>query len=133
MTQSGSGEQSRDGSPSAQWRRLAVVTVKLIHTAVFALVSSCVLYGFACGVLGRPTRRTAAAVWIVLIETAVFAPNHGRCPLTRLAEHFGAETGRVTDIFLPRRSPTGFPNSIRRRSSSACSFCGGTVATRPRA
>jgi hypothetical protein len=40
-------------------------------------------------------------VLIVLLEMAIFAGNRFRCPLTGLAEGLGAESGRVTDIFLP--------------------------------
>jgi hypothetical protein len=32
----------------------------------------------------------------------VFAVNGWRCPLRGLAEELGAESGRVSDIFLPR-------------------------------
>jgi MFS superfamily sulfate permease-like transporter len=84
------------------WRRLAVVAIKLLHTAAFAVISTSILYVFARGVCGRPTRWTRPAVAIVLAEMVVFAGNRWRCPLTGLAESLGAESGRVTDIFLPR-------------------------------
>ncbi len=32
----------------------------------------------------------------------MFAANGFRCPLTELAERYGAERGSVTDIYLPR-------------------------------
>jgi hypothetical protein len=86
----------------ATWRGGAAVAVKLVHTAVFALISACVLYVFAAGVRGRPGRWTRPAILVVLAEAAVFGGNRWRCPLTGLAETLGAESGRVTDIFLPR-------------------------------
>ena len=41
------------------------------------------------------------AAAIALGECAVFAANGFVCPLTPLAERYGAERGSVTDIFLP--------------------------------
>ena len=35
-------------------------------------------------------------------ESAIFAFNGFRCPLRKVAEDLGAESGQVTDIFLPR-------------------------------
>jgi hypothetical protein len=35
-------------------------------------------------------------------ECLIYAGNRFRCPLTGLAEELGAESGSVTDIFLPR-------------------------------
>lgn len=34
-------------------------------------------------------------------ETLVFAGNRCRCPLTQLAERYGADHGPVTDSYLP--------------------------------
>ncbi|MHB1133122.1 MAG: hypothetical protein ACYC4L_12150 [Chloroflexota bacterium] len=91
------------GGPLARpWRRLAATAVKALHTAIFGTIAACVVYTFWCGVRNRPTRWTAPAILVVLVESAVFAGNGWRCPLTGLAEELGAESGRVTDIFLPR-------------------------------
>ncbi|MFB9819751.1 MULTISPECIES: hypothetical protein [Arthrobacter] len=35
-------------------------------------------------------------------ESLVFAGNGFQCPLTQLAKHYGAESGAVTDIYLPK-------------------------------
>jgi hypothetical protein len=80
---------------------VAVGAVKTIHTLIFATIALSVLHVFWAGVWGRPTRQTPVAVVIVLLEMAIFAGNGFRCPLTGLAENLGAESGRVTDIFLP--------------------------------
>jgi hypothetical protein len=37
----------------------------------------------------------------VTAEAAVFIANRGVCPLTPMAERFGATRGSVSDIFLP--------------------------------
>ena len=38
---------------------------------------------------------------VVAGEGLVFAGNGFRCPLTALAKRYGAESGSVTDIYLP--------------------------------
>jgi hypothetical protein len=83
-------------------RRMAIDAIKLVHTAIFAVVSTSVLYVFWAGVRARPTRWTGRAIAIVLAESAVFVGNRWRCPLTILAEELGSDHGRVTDMFLPR-------------------------------
>ena len=82
-------------------RRLILVAVKSVHTVAFAVILSALLAVLLDGVRGRPSRRTGAATAIVLTECAVFATNGFVCPLTPLAERYGARRGSVTDIFLP--------------------------------
>jgi hypothetical protein len=84
------------------WRRWAATGVKAVHTAIFGLIGACVGYTFVCGLANRPTRWTGPAILVVLAEATVFVGNGWRCPLTGLAEELGAESGRVTDILLPR-------------------------------
>ena len=38
---------------------------------------------------------------LVAAESVVFLANRGKCPLTPLAEQYGAQRGGVSDIFLP--------------------------------
>ncbi len=42
------------------------------------------------------------AAAVVAGESLVFAGNGFRCPLTEVAERYGAEKGSVTDIYLPK-------------------------------
>ena len=58
---------------------------------------------------GRTDRRAGIAGGIVagkvLVfagKVLVFADNGFRCPLTELAERYGARSGLVTDIYLPK-------------------------------
>ena len=83
-------------------RNRAIAAIKLVHSAIFLLNSAAILHIFAAGVRARPSRWTPAALAIAFTEVAVFAANRGRCPLTDLVESLGAESGRVSDIFLPR-------------------------------
>lgn len=41
------------------------------------------------------------ALVVIFSEGIALVLNKGRCPLTTLAEKWGAEKGSVTDIFLP--------------------------------
>lgn len=83
-------------------RPAVVAAVKVFHTAAWLSIESCVLYVLYTGFAGRSDRRVAAAAAVVAGETLVFAGNGFRCPLTGLAERYGAKTGSVTDIYLPK-------------------------------
>jgi hypothetical protein len=79
-----------------------VVAIKAVHTLAWASIESCVLYVLSAGLAGRTDRRVGVAGLVVAGETLVFAANGFRCPLTGLAERYGAERGSVTDIYLPK-------------------------------
>lgn len=83
-----------------QPRRLAVI--RGVHTLAWFLIEACVAYLLYAGVSGRSDRRALAAGAVVTGECLVFAGNGFRCPLTGMAEAAGAESGSVTDIYLPR-------------------------------
>lgn len=71
-------------------------------TLAWLSIESCVLYVLYAGFVGRTDKRVRIAAAVVAGETFVFAANGFRCPLTQLAEHYGAERGSVTDIYLPK-------------------------------
>jgi hypothetical protein len=80
---------------------IALAAIKGIHTVAFFVIATCGLLVFFDGVRGRPGRRTSAALAVSLAEVAVFVGNGFVCPLTPLAERYGARRGSVSDIFLP--------------------------------
>jgi hypothetical protein len=80
----------------------AVVAVKAVHTAAWASIESCVAYVLWAGLAGRTDRRVGLAAGVVAGETLVFAGYGFRCPLRDLAMRYGAESGSVTDIYLPK-------------------------------
>ena len=84
-----------------RWHRGTLITIKAIHTVLFASIGAAIALFVWDGLRGQPGRRTAYAVGIALGETAVYVSNNQVCPLTPLAEQFGAESGSVVDIFLP--------------------------------
>jgi len=82
-------------------RRPLVALIKAIHTAIFFSIAGLIVLFTWDGVRGRLRRRTVAAAVVALAESAVYASNNQVCPLSPLAEELGAESGSVTDIFLP--------------------------------
>jgi hypothetical protein len=82
--------------------RLALTAVKAIHTLLWAVIETAVVYLLVAGFRGRSDRRAAIAAGVVAAESLVFLGNGARCPLTGIAESLGAESGSVTDIFLPK-------------------------------
>ncbi len=83
------------------WRRAALVGVKVVHSLLYFAIESCMGYLIYAGLKGREDRRTAMAAGVVGGESLIFLGNRCRCPLTGLAEHLGAASGSVTDIYLP--------------------------------
>ena len=79
-----------------------LAAVKALHTAVWFSIEACMLYILFAGFARRSDRRAAIAGAVVAGECLVFAANGFRCPLTGVAESLGAESGSVTDIYLPR-------------------------------
>jgi hypothetical protein len=55
----------------------------------------------ATGAQGRRDRSTAVAAVLVATEIGVYVANDRVCPLTPLAERYGARRGSVSDIWLP--------------------------------
>ena len=94
-----------DGTPPARAARprpAVVAAIKTVHTLAWVSIESCVLYVLYAGLVGRTDKRVGIAGAIVAGETLVFAGNGFRCPLTGLAERYGAQRGSVTDIYLPK-------------------------------
>jgi hypothetical protein len=76
--------------------------VKLVHTAIFVLLSACVLYVLYSGITGRTTAGTWIAAAAIAVEGVVLVVFGWKCPLTLVAERLGAQDGGVSDIFLPK-------------------------------
>lgn len=83
-------------------RSALLAGVKAFHLLAFLIIQSAILYLVYSGLRGRSDRRAAIAAGIATAESAIYAGNGFRCPLTSVAEDLGAEHGQVTDIFLPQ-------------------------------
>ena len=80
----------------------ALVAIKTVHTVAWFTIESCMVYLLVAGFTGRSDRRAVVAAAVVGGESALFAANGFRCPLTDVVESLGAESGSVTDIYLPK-------------------------------
>jgi hypothetical protein len=83
------------------WRHGTLIAIKGFHTAIFVSISAAVVLTVWDGLRGRPRKRTAIAGGVVLAESVLYVSNNQVCPLTPLAEQFGADRGSVVDLFLP--------------------------------
>jgi len=100
-TDSGAGRwHNGDVNPNAR-RARALTAIKLAHTAIWALLGSCVLAIPVAAAL-RWYRGAAVLSVVVVCECALLAANGGRCPLTNIAARFTEERTPNFDIYLPR-------------------------------
>ncbi len=88
---------------------MAIFIVKLVHSVIFLSVAASIAHVFYAGITNCGSRITGIALALALGESAVFVANRFHCPLRTLAEDLGAESGQVTDIFLPRRFADRIP------------------------
>src|SRR6185503_17575484 len=82
--------------------REAIFAIKLVHSLAFGVIQTAIVYLLYKGLRRQTDRNAAIAASIAIGESAIYAGNGFRCPLTDLAERLGSEHGAVTDIFLPR-------------------------------
>jgi hypothetical protein len=80
----------------------AVTAIKAIHSLIFFVLQTSICYLVYKGLRGETDRKAVAVTAVVGAECVIYAGNRFRCPLTALAEDLGAESGSVTDIFLPK-------------------------------
>jgi hypothetical protein len=78
-----------------------VFVIKFIHSLLFFLMVFCLFYSLYCAITRKYDWTLPAAMAIVLINGLAITINHGRCPLTTLAEKYGAVNGAVTHLFMP--------------------------------
>jgi hypothetical protein len=78
-----------------------LVAIRTVHSAIFLAELGSILWLVATGITGRRDRSVGFAAVLVAAESAVFVANDGICPLTPLAERYGASSGSVSDIWLP--------------------------------
>jgi hypothetical protein len=81
------------------WRLTAI---KLLHTAVWALLAGCIL-ALPVAAFLRQFHWALILTAIIICECAVLAPNQGRCPLTDWAARFTDDQADNFDIYLPNR------------------------------
>jgi hypothetical protein len=83
------------------WRANALVAIKLLHTAVSAVLAGCILALPITALLHRFDWALILTV-IILVESGVLTLNKGRCPLTGVAARYTDERTNNFDIYLPK-------------------------------
>lgn len=93
------GQPVRDHRRDA--RRLAIV--RGVHTAIYIVMAASTFVLLYAGITGAQGTWLPVAKVLLTAEVVVFFGNGMRCPLSALAERYGAVEGRVFDTFLPVR------------------------------
>ena len=78
-----------------------VFAVKLVHSLIFWFQVACLVYLLYANIAGDFNWFIFIPIGSILLNGLCLAFNKGRCPFTNLAERYGADSGSVTDIFLP--------------------------------
>ncbi len=79
-----------------------IKAIKLIHTAVWAVMASAVIYVLYAGLAGTFNALVLASIILVILESVVLVWNKWTCPLTPLAAKYTADRNPNFDIYLPR-------------------------------
>jgi len=96
------GHPASTQAQCCEWQPAAIFAIKAVHSVAFAVIQTCIVYLVYKGLRRQSDRSAAVAATVALGESAVYAANGFRCPLTDLAERLGSDHGAVTDIFLPK-------------------------------
>ncbi len=78
-----------------------VFFIKSVHLTLFILMCLSLFYVLYCALARIYDWTLFTAMAVILIDGLSIVLNRGRCPLTVLAEKYGAEDGSVTNIILP--------------------------------
>jgi hypothetical protein len=77
-----------------------LVSVKLLHTAIWFVVAACIVALPVAGALDS-FGWAAVLTGVVLLECGVLAANRGVCPLTNVAARYTEPLAPNFDIYLP--------------------------------
>ena len=79
-----------------------VFTIKAIHLTLFFLMIISLFYALYCAIAGLYNWLLLTALIMIAIDGISIAMNHWKCPLTTLAERYGAANGAVTHLIMPK-------------------------------
>ena len=81
-----------------------LLAIRTVHTVIYVLMASAVLYVFTAGLLGFFNGVVVLALLVVGIEVIIFTMNGCMCPLTALAIRYGATKGYAFETWLPEKA-----------------------------
>ena len=77
--------------------------VKAVHTAIYLVMASATVFILWAGIARYRGSWLTVALVLTGIEAVVFLGNGMKCPLTALAQKYGAVKGYAFDTFLPEK------------------------------
>jgi hypothetical protein len=80
-----------------------LAAVRWLHTSIYVLLATSVLFIVGAGVTRYRGPWLTLALILVSAESIVFVGSGFRCPLTAVAQRYGATKGWAFDTFLPER------------------------------
>jgi hypothetical protein len=86
-----------------QQDKTKLALVRALHTAIYLVMAAATCVVLYAGITGYRGVWLNGALVLVTIEGVVFVGNGRKCPLTAVAQRYGAEKGYVFDTFLPER------------------------------
>ena len=78
-----------------------LLTIKLLHTLIWAVLASATLLVFYAGVFNHINVYTWVSVGMVIVEGIILVLFRWSCPLTVIARKYSDSTKDNFDIFLP--------------------------------
>ena len=78
-----------------------LVAVKLLHTAIWAILAALVFYLLYAGISGHITPLVYIAIGAIVAETGILIGYGWRCPLTLVAQKYSDSDKPNFDIYLP--------------------------------
>ena len=78
--------------------------IRTVHTIIYLVMACSVVLIFVSGIVRYRGVWLTASLVLISIEAVVFLGNRMRCPLTALAQRYGATKGYAFDTFLPERA-----------------------------
>jgi uncharacterized membrane protein AbrB (regulator of aidB expression) len=80
-----------------------LAAIRWLHTSIYLLLATSVIFIVVCGVARYRGPWLSLALVLMAIESVVFVGSGCRCPLTALAQRYGAVKGWAFDTYLPER------------------------------
>jgi hypothetical protein len=81
---------------------MRLIIIKLIHTAIWFFMASCVLFVLVAGIKGFLNHYVYFAILVIFLEGVILLIFKWRCPLTIIAQRYTDRQDDTFDIFLPR-------------------------------
>lgn len=91
----------RRGNVELMPNGLVLILVKALHTIVFVVIFSAILFLLYCGILNRISDWTAVAFILIFLEVTIYVGHGFKCPLNTLATRLTPSGHPVDDIYLP--------------------------------